>query len=156
MSAKRRKNKQESTMRRGAAAVEAAFILPLLFLLSFGAVDIAQYINLAQLVSNASREAANLASHDGTETVKAVEIGVADFVSQNFPRLSSAELSDALQVDVFTENNQPIPEGTLSSVTAGETLIVRVQFDFSAIRWINGPGYWNNNVNESTTFCRRE
>lgn len=47
---------------RGAAAVEFALVLPILFLLVFGIVDFGLYINAASVAGNAAREGARAAS----------------------------------------------------------------------------------------------
>jgi hypothetical protein len=47
---------------RGSAAVEFAFILPLLIVLVFGIIDFGRLVHARLVVTNVSREAANLAS----------------------------------------------------------------------------------------------
>lgn len=51
---------------RGAAAVEFALVVPLLIMLVFGIIDFGYLINRVSLVNNAARDAARVASLNGT------------------------------------------------------------------------------------------
>jgi Flp pilus assembly protein TadG len=147
---------QKLLPRKGAAVVEAALLLPMLIAVTFGAVDVAQYINLSQIVSNASREGALVASDFDTLTLQEVEDAVTDYLHDCHPRLSPADLAAAVTIEVQDADNQAIAPMDLASVPAGDPLLVRVAFDFSAIRWLTGPDYWDDNIKTSQTFCRRE
>jgi len=143
--------------RSGSAAVEAALILPLLIIVSIGAIDIAQYINLAQLVSNASREGARVACRSGTHTVDEVEIAIVDFLSDALAHLSAEELAAAVEIEILDgADDSEIPAGDLTTIESGGSVSVHLSFDFAKVRWIAGPSYWNNDVQESKTICRRE
>lgn len=153
----RSKSKAVLGERRGAAVVEAALILPLLIMITFGAIDISQYINLGQLVANASREGASVASHNGTETVAEVEEAVFDFMADAYPQLPESVLAEALDIEVRTGiDDAQVPQGDLTEIPPGDAISVRISFDFTFVRWIGGPSYWNGNVKETETFCRRE
>ncbi|QZY28705.1 TadE/TadG family type IV pilus assembly protein [Nocardioides coralli] len=52
---------------RGAAAVEFALVVPLLIMLVFGIIDFGYLINRVSVVNNAARDAARVASLNGTE-----------------------------------------------------------------------------------------
>ncbi|WP_114422382.1 TadE/TadG family type IV pilus assembly protein [Nocardioides houyundeii] len=52
---------------RGAAAVEFALIMPILFMLCFGIIDFGYAINRHSVINNASRDAAREASLGGTK-----------------------------------------------------------------------------------------
>ena len=150
-------SRRHSQRRRGTAAVEAALILPLLIIISFGAIDVAQYINLAQLVNNASREGARIASRNTTNSVQEIEDAVKDYFTDQMPHLSAQQLGDGLDVEVrrgwYDEN---LSSNQLDEIESGDPLTVNVMFDFKVVRWIGGPSYWNGNVNNSKTTCRRE
>ena len=142
--------------RGGSAAVEAALLLPMLIGITFGAVDIAQYINLAQIVTNASREGVLISSDRRVLTVQEVEDGVMSFMTAAVPGISQEELAGGITIEVRQASGQPIPQGDLTTILPGETLSVSVAFDFSVIRWLHGPNYANGNVKESQSFGRRE
>lgn len=143
--------------RIGTAAIEAALVLPILIIVTFGAIDVAQYINLAQLVSNASREGGRVAARKTTDTTSEVDAAVASFLADSLPHLSEAELLGALTVDTRrTPDDLDIWQGQLKLIQSGEPISVDVKFDFAKIRWLSGPSYWNNDIQESKTYCRRE
>ena len=159
MRIKRSKPTGQSLYRRGAAAVEAALVLPLLIIVTFGAIDLAQFINLSQLVVNASREGARIATRNTTETVQEVEDTMVNYMSSSFPHMSDSQLADAINFEVkrlHDDHEHSIAGGDLSSVTSGDPISVHVEFDFTAIRWIRGLTYWDGDVKSSTTICRRE
>ena len=149
-------NSKLKANRRGSVAVEAALIMPFLIIVTLGAIDISQYINLAQLVTNASREGARIASRHSTSTVSDVESVVTDYLSETCPQLTAEELDNALLVTVSDANGVAITNGDLTALASGEEISVRVDFDFSVIRWLQGPDYSSGNVNVSETYCRRE
>ncbi len=154
---KSQNNPLNRTSRSGSAAVEAALILPLLIIISIGAINVSQYINLAQLVSNASREGARVACRNGTQTVDQVELAIIDFMSDALAHLSPEELSAAVNIEVRDGiNDSIIPSRDLTKIPSGGSISVHLAFDFSKVRWIPGPSYWNNDVQESKTICRRE
>jgi Flp pilus assembly protein TadG len=156
MSIIRNKKKTESAFhRRGVAALEAALMLPLLVILTLGSIDIAQYVNLSQLVNNASREGARLVSRNGNESTRDVEDAVRSYMEDSFPQLSAAEISEATTITIRDEHSDPIANGDLTTIESGSRLSFEVVFNFSAIRWLNGPS-WNGNTSQCQTICRRE
>lgn len=141
--------------RHGAAAVEAALLLPLLVILTFGALDLAQYVNLSQLVANASREAARVASRSDTQSTQDVINALGNYMAECFPQLSPATITNAMTITVRDQYNQPIPNGDLTTIESGDPIALEVSFDFDAVRWLSGP-QWNGNISECRTVCRRE
>ncbi len=149
-------NRYLYSQRNGAAALEAALIVPVLVLVTLMAVDIAQYINLAQQVTNASREGARIASRDSTESVAEVETAVLNFFGDLYPEMNSQQLSETVLIEIRDANNQTISQGDLTSIPSGDPISVRVAFDFRAVRWLGGLNYWSGSVNDMTSICRRE
>ena len=160
------------TNRRGASAVEAAIILPVVIVITLGGIDFAQYINLGQLVSNASREAARIAGRSTTSSVEEVEDAVENYLQAWYPTATDEGFGNRLSISVKTEEEDKldqdndrddtelveveIPSGDLSRVESGTTLRIVVSFDYENVRWIPGPDYWSNNLQTVTTYCRRE
>jgi Flp pilus assembly protein TadG len=142
--------------RSGSAAVEAALLLPMLIGITFGAVDIAQFINLAEIVTEASREGTLISCDRHTLTVQEVEDGVMSFMTTAIPGISQEELASGIDIKVRQASDQTIPQGDLTTISPGETISVSVAFDFSVIRWLHGPNYANGNVKSSQSFGRRE
>ena len=147
-------NRQAKPNRSGVAAVEAALMLPLLAIITFGSIDLAQYINTAQVVSNSSREAARVASRSGTTNTSEVTDSVRDYFKKSFPRLGDAELENSFEVLIKKagDSNATI-NGDLGSIESGDTFLVEVKIDFESIRWLTGLPF---NTLETKTYCRRE
>jgi hypothetical protein len=71
------------TSRRGTAAVEFAFILPILAILVFAVIDFGRYIQARLIVTNVSREGANLASRHirtGTDIIDILQSSASPLV----------------------------------------------------------------------------
>jgi Flp pilus assembly protein TadG len=68
--------------RSAVAAVECAIVLPLLTLLVLGAIDVGQFANVYQKVSDASREGARAAARYGTETTSQVKSTVMSYLAE--------------------------------------------------------------------------
>jgi Flp pilus assembly protein TadG len=148
---------RSSNRRLAAAAVEAALTMPVLIIITFGAIDVAQYINLAQQVTNASREGARAVSRATTTSAVDVEAAVLDYIADSFPGKSRAALDAGLNVVVRRESNpKSVLTGSLSSVDSGDPVSIDVSFDFTIVRWLPGPKYFDQNLSEKRTFCRRE
>jgi Flp pilus assembly protein TadG len=142
--------------RRGATAVEAVLVAPLLILILLGAIDIGQYVHVAQTVSNASRESARFASRHGTETVSSVREYTYEYLQNAFPRLSDKEIEDAVEVSVREPTLKQSIAEDLDPIESGDALAVTVQFDFQAVRWLRNIDYWNLNQRGVTTVVRRD
>lgn len=146
-----------SRTRKGAAAVEAALLAPVLVLTTLGAIDIAQYINLAQLIANASREGARTACRNQTESTQDIRQSIEQLLADSAFKMTPEQIAEGLSVTVLHgSSGQPIPEGDLSTVVSGESLSISVSFDFKVVRWLHGPDYWDVTANTSRTFCRRD
>ena len=141
-------------MRRGSAAVEAAIILPILVLITLMAVDISQYINVSQSITNASREGARVASRNATDDVAEVHSAVRDYFSRLYPDMTTEELDVALQVQV--QNTEQVNITDLATIRSGQPISVVVSFDFRKVRWLGGLQYWSGDSNQKTSYCRRE
>ena len=140
--------------REGGAVVEAALILPVLIILMLGVIDIAQYINLAQVVSNASREAARVAARTETDSFSEVQTAAVSYLSDMFPNVSESEMSEAVVLEIRDANGNSITD--LSSVESGAQLSAYLKFDFKTIRWLAGVDYWSGSSDQSSTVFRRE
>jgi Flp pilus assembly protein TadG len=140
---------------RGTAAVEAALMMPVLVLVLLGAIDIAQYITVSQVVANASREGARVACRATTNNTADVEDVVGDYLRDAFPQLDNTSFQSAAKVQV-QYNSVAVPSGDLSRVPSGDPLTVEVSFDFAAVRWLPGLEYWGGSVNTSRTVSRRQ
>ncbi len=154
---RKRPPKTQTGPRRGLAAVEAALVLPLLILVTFGAVDLAQYINLSQMLSNASREGARIASRNSTVNVKEVEDTICNYLSDAMPQLSSEQVANATSIEIKgLKGRSQITGDEMTNIDSGDPISIFVEFDFASIRWIGGLAYWGGDTKTSHTICRRE
>lgn len=148
-----RKQRQRRT---GASAVEAVLVAPLLVLILLGAIDIGQYVHVAQTVSNASRETARFAARHTTDRVSEVENYACDYLHNAFPRLSRKEIEDAVEVSVGNVANNSDVYEFLEAVPSGGTMPVTVEFNFQTVRWLKNIDYWDLEQGGVTTVIRRE
>lgn len=149
--------------RQGAVVIEAAVLLPLLIIVTFVAIDISQYINTGQQITNASREAAQLASQTTTTSTEEIQQACIAYFASTIPYLSREEIEAATTVTVqrvISNSNtdedlrfSDINGTQLDAVPSGDALAVVVDFDYEAVRWISGPAYPMQSIR---TVCRRE
>lgn len=153
--ARRQRRKIGNSARRGVAAVEAAILIPLFIVLFLGAMDMGQFANCYQKVSDASREGARTAARFGTSDVSTVETAVLEYLGDMFPRVSESTLSSAVQVTVRNSGGT-ITGSDLGSTSTGSQVDVEVSLQFDSVRWISGLqilGGWNV---QATGMMRRE
>lgn len=142
--------------RAGAAAVECAIVSPMLMLLILGAIDLGQYANVYQKVSDASRAGARLAVRHDTATVSQVEAEVRNYLEDVCPDAAAEAMASAAEINVSGANGSPISGGNLSPIASGSLVSVRVTLQYDPVRWISGFEGLDGSVLEATTIMRRE
>ncbi|MFH1300967.1 MAG: TadE/TadG family type IV pilus assembly protein [Planctomycetota bacterium] len=142
--------------RKGAAAVECALVAPLLVLITMGAIDVGQFVNVAQFVNDASYEGARRASSNTVTNESEVKAAVLSYFSDQFPRASAGELDSALTVNVRDSSNAAISNGDLTTIPSGSPVSVQVIFQYNTIRWLSGFTGLNDRSLQTTTVMRRE
>jgi Flp pilus assembly protein TadG len=125
--------------RRGAAAVEFAFVAPLFFLLVLGMVEFGRMVMVQQIITNGSREGARIAVLDGTTTAE-VTAAVENY-------LASAAVTGA------TVTVTPNPPNTAGF---GEPVTVAVSVPFGQVSWLPSPMFLSGKTLSATTVMRRE
>jgi Flp pilus assembly protein TadG len=122
-------NLQKSSRRRGAAAVELAFVAPILLLMLFVLIEASRLVMVQHAITNIARESARQATLATTQQPKDVE----DFVRD---QLSSVVYSaaDATKVKVN------ITPTSFTNIAADTPITVRVSVNFSDVTWL--PGSW--------------
>jgi Flp pilus assembly protein TadG len=135
---KRRCRKQSS--RRGAAIVEFAFIVPVFLTLVVGMVELSRATVVLQVLTNASREGARIASYDTTATTGPITSAVNSY-------LSSEGISGATTVV------SPSPP---SSVADGQSISVTVSISYDTVRWLPSSFYLGGQTLQATTTMCRE
>ncbi|MCO6045221.1 pilus assembly protein [Aeoliella sp. ICT_H6.2] len=136
--------------------MECAIVAPLLTLLVLGAIDLGQYANVQQTVSDASREGARVAARYDTALVSQVEAAVRDYLQEAFPGKPDTTIAAMTQVSVTKANGGTISEGKLTTVGTGGEVNVTVSVSYDDLRWVHGfPGINGKQV-VSKTVMRRE
>ena len=111
-------NRTEHRRRRGVAAVEAAIVMPIVILLTFGFIELGWYVNSVQILHNAARQGARAAvrlENSNAEVQAAVldslvsSIGVdPGAVTVRLSKLNSAG-EEEYQIMNLSENEQGHP-----------------------------------------------
>lgn len=140
----RRPRHPSAIRRRGAAAVEMAFVLPVFITVILGLIEVGRGIMVAQLMSNAAREAARTAVVDGS-----TNSSVSD-VAKNF--LSSAANVSAGDVTVTITTASG---GQVSAAQPRELITVNVTLPFSKVSWLP-PKYLAGKNLAATAAMRHE
>ena len=139
--------------RRGVAAVEFAVLAPLIFLLIMGAIDVGQFVNVSQTVSDASREGARLAAQNETTTAADVQNSVLNYLNENYD-LSDADIAAAVTVTVMDGNDVVVSD--LTTIAEGDSLKVKVDMEFDDVRWADSIALGDGKTLSTTTMTRRE
>jgi len=125
-------------------------------LLVLGAIDMGQYANVHQKVSNASREGARVAAKHNTATTTQVQAAVMDYLEDASAGTSPATLASATQVTVTDALGSPITGGDLTKLATGSEISVRVKLQYSLLRWIAVFGWLDGQEIVTTSVMLRE
>ncbi len=143
----RRRNMRPARVRRnhslrrrlGTAVVEFAVVGPLMILLTMGMIEIGRVVMVKQLIVNASREGARLASIPYTTT--------SDVTNQVAAELTTQSVMGA------TVTTTP---ASLSGAGPGDAVTVKISIPASQVSWIPNPMFTLNTTLEAETTMRRE
>jgi Flp pilus assembly protein TadG len=136
--------------------VECAVLTPLLTLLLLGAIDVGQYANVHQKVSDASRAGARLAARHDAATTSEVQAVVMSYLAESSPGVPSPTLAAATVVEVTDSSGGVIPGGNIKSVSAGAGIKVRVALQYDSVRWLGIVTHLDGSTVEAATMMRRE
>jgi Flp pilus assembly protein TadG len=143
---------QNPARRRGAAAVEFAVVLPLLFLLLIGIWELGRIIQVQIIMNNAARDGARLAAQanivntTGAYTQISFNTGTPNVYGAITASLTSAGITDltGLVVELqFVEGptpSDPVPTATNADPYTGvknQRFRVKVSIPYNNVRWTN-------------------
>ena len=124
--------------RRGAAAAEFAIVAPVFFLMVIGFIEIGRALMVQQVLINASRVGARMASTTGSST-GSVETAVQDYTT-----------SVAVPgVDVAVSPNP-------ATAAAGTTMTVTASVPFNDVSWMSSPWFLGGRTLSATSKMRKE
>jgi Flp pilus assembly protein TadG len=115
---------KRSQKRRGAAAVEAAIVLPVFFTFIFGMMEMSQMGMTAQLITDAALEGCRVAVLDG-KTQSDVD----------------ATVQAILNSGGVTTYTPPAITPSFQSTPLGQPITVTISVNFSDVSWLPNPKY---------------
>lgn len=128
--------------RRGTSAVEFAFIAPLFFLLVIGMVEFGRAMMVQQVLTNASREGARLATLDSTNN------------SSSPSSVVTSDINTILSGSNITGATIAISPGL--PVAAGQDISVTVSVPYMNVTWIPHPWFLGSATLSANCVMRRE
>jgi len=140
----RRHRDLSSGSRRGAAAVEMALVLPVFVAVTLGMIELGRGIMVAQLMTNAAREAARTAIIDGS-----TDTSVAN-VAKSF--LQTAAKVNPSDVSVTITNASG---GSVATAQPRDLITVNVSLPYSKVSWLP-PKYLAGKSLSATSAMRHE
>ena len=142
--------------RTGAAAVECAAVAPLLTLLVMGAIDMGQYANTYQKVSDASREGARIAAQHDTASSSEVQAAVMGYLAEASPGTSAETFASAAEITLTDALGNTIADGDLTKLATGSQINVQVALEYGSVRWVSGFAGLDGKQIATTSMMRRE
>jgi Flp pilus assembly protein TadG len=121
--------------RRGAALVEAAMVLPLVFMFLFGILEYGRYVMTLQVLTNAAREGARYAQiHTQPVTVGGTTSGnaTADVTNRVTQALGGQSLSGQT-ISIFAADAQGNNQGTWTNAQVGQSVAVEITGNYRVL-----------------------
>ncbi|MGQ0636473.1 MAG: TadE/TadG family type IV pilus assembly protein [Planctomycetaceae bacterium] len=123
----RRRSLADNRSRRGVAAVEMAFVLPVFFLVILGMIELGRGIMVAQLAANAAREAARSAIIDGSTNTTVTT------VAKNFMQTAANVSAGDVTVDIAVSGSGG---GQVANANPQDLITVSVSVPYSKVSWL--------------------
>lgn len=137
-------NKNKQRFNKGAALIEMALVILILFLLTFGAIEYGWLFLKAQEITHVAREAARTGCVDGATTEDVVNsinatmtaVGMADMIGYvNYDDPEAVPIGDQYSVDV----NLPVVDANLGLINAPLLLPLPTYLKASVSMMKEGP-----------------
>ena len=129
--------------RRGTAAVEFAFVLPVFITLVLGIIEMGRGIMVGQLVTNAARDAARTACLTGTTNSQVVS------AAQSTVATTCGVSQGDVLVSIATSS------GSVSTAKTGDLITVTVSLPFEKVSYLP-PKYLSGKSLTATSAMRHE
>ncbi len=139
--------------RRGAVALECALTLPFFVLIIFGIIESGQVMTSEEIIVNAAREGARLASLGGSTIGTGTSNGPDEVNYRVRSYLDTAAVPSANAVITVTDLDRSISD--LPQASAGDQIKVSVSVPFSKIAW-SPPMFFGGAVLSSSSTMRKE
>ncbi len=125
-------------LRRGAAATEFAIVAPVFFLMVIGFIEFGRALMVQQVLINASRVGARMASTTGA-TTSGVQSAVQTYAT-------------GVAVPGVTVTVSPNP----ATASAGTTITVTTTVPFSHVSWMSSPWFLGGKTLRASSQMRKE
>src|SRR3954451_17738544 len=112
-----------ASLRRGAAVTEFAIVAPVFFLMVIGFIEFGRALMVQQVLVNASRVGARMASTTGATTTD-VQTAVTNYTT-------------GVKISGVTVSVTPSP----AAATAGTTITVTASVPFGSVSWLKSPWF---------------
>lgn len=113
--------------RRGAALVEFAVVVPVVFIFMFGLIELSRYLMVQQALTSAAQRGCRKAMLATTVSDQDVESAVRDYLDGTLGPLAD---SDLVHISI-----SPQP---LTGATSGSDVSVRIEVSTADISWVRG------------------
>jgi Flp pilus assembly protein TadG len=125
-------------LRRAAAATEFAIVAPVFFLMVIGFIEFGRALMVQQVLVNASRVGARMASTTGA-TTSAVQSAVQDYTT-------------GVAVPGVSVSVSPNP----ATASAGTVITVTAAVPFSSVSWMSSPWFLGDKTLTANSQMRKE
>ena len=134
--------------RRGAAAVETAICLPIIFLFVFAIMEFGHALMGHHLLANAARLAARDAMLDNS-TNAAVELTAKEFCVDSF----GVELDDVnVTLDLEAEDGGSVENNSLANASAGDRCSVTVSISYDTVSLFPASFFGGKQISKAYTL----
>jgi Flp pilus assembly protein TadG len=134
----RRSGTGNKSLRRGAAVTEFAIVAPVFFLMVIGFIEFGRALMVKQVLVNASRVGARMASTTGS-TSSGVQTAVTNYTT-------------GVAVPGVTATVTPDP----ATAAAGTTITVTASVPFSTVSWMKSPWFLSGKTLTASSQMRKE
>lgn len=143
--------------RRGSAIAEFAVVVPLLFMIVIGLIEIGRLVMVAQVATNGSREAARYAAQGPADTATIDSYTRTYLAAAGIPNTTAAtNNSTTVAVDYWT-GTAWASTANPSGLAAGTQVRVTVGINFDRVTWLPARFFvGNGTVVQGASVARKE
>lgn len=143
--------RKERNVRRGAAAVEMAFVLPIFLMLLLGIVEFGRGMMATQLLQHAAREGSRRGALQNS-TNATVTDSVKEFLTDS---LGVDEDDITVGISIIADPSNTTTGNEISDASRRDLVEVEVEVDYASVSLI--PGKWLNGATlRGTSVMRKE
>lgn len=149
--------RRNAPARRGAAIAEFAVVAPVLFMLVVGLVEIGRLVMIAQMSTNASREAARYAAQ-GTADTNTIDSYVRTYLTAAGIRNTASGNGSSTSVTIEYWNGSAWTSTTNpSNLSSGTQVRATIGIDFNQVSWLPARFFVGNNTTvQGVSIARKE